>query len=64
MKVEIQEENDDNFSIVNELQENIESETEVSEKIEDTPGNVLKAARPAPIENNSGAGWFSGTSWG
>lgn len=64
MKIEIQVQNDDNFSIVTELKNDETFETPTSETIEDTPVNIAKTARPAPIENNSGAGWFSGTSWG
>lgn len=69
MKIEIHSQNDDNFSIVTEIQtdtssETASSETTSSETLENTPGDVSKAARPAPIENNSGTGWFSGTSWG
>jgi hypothetical protein len=69
MKIEIQAENDDNFSIVNELQtdvasETVASETVASETVENAPGVISKAPRSAPIENNQGPGWFSGTSWG
>jgi hypothetical protein len=64
MKIEIQAENDDNFSIVNELQTDVASETVASETVENAPGVISKAPRSAPIENNQGPGWFSGTSWG
>lgn len=67
MKFEIKTINDESFSFVEpkEIKENdkIESETVITEIQEDIPVITSKVSRPAPIENNKGAGWFAGTSW-
>lgn len=68
MKNEIQTTTEDSFSLVNSNDniENseIETKSEVVENQENTLGAAIKVPRPAPIENNSGTGWFTGTSWG
>lgn len=71
MKIEIQTTNDESFSFVNPEQE-VEKTTNLepciddisTELAEEVPSVVNKVPRSAPIENNKGAGWFSGTSWG
>ena len=71
MKIEIQTTNDESFSFVNPEQE-VEKTTNLepciddisTELAEEVPSVVNKVPRPAPIENNKGTGWFSGTSWG
>ena len=71
MKIEIQATNDESFSLVNPEEEvtettNVEPEISIApaETVEEVPSVVNKVPRSAPIENNKGAGWFSGTSWG
>jgi hypothetical protein len=71
MKIEIQATNDESFSLVNPEQEVTETtnvEPEISpvetEIVKEEPITFNKAPIPAPIENNKGTGWFSGTSWG
>jgi hypothetical protein len=71
MKIEIQATNDESFSLVNPEQEvtettNVEPEINIAsaETVEEVNSIANKVPRAAPIENNKGAGWFSGTSWG
>lgn len=71
MKIEIQATNDESFSLVTPEQEvtettNVEPGIGITsaETVEEDLNVVNKVPRAAPIENNKGAGWFSGTSWG
>ena len=71
MKIEIQATNDESFSLVNPEEEvtettNVEPEISIApaETVEEVTSVANKVPRAAPIENNKGAGWFSGTSWG
>ena len=71
MKIEIQATNDESFSLVAPEQgvtetTNVEPGIGITsaETVEEDHNVVNKVPRAAPIENNKGAGWFSGTSWG
>ena len=69
MNIEIQSNEDNFFSLVKKEKE-IKSVEVVPTVVDNTPKPVVQEERPrhgpkpAPIENNKGAGWFSGTSWG
>lgn len=74
MNIEIQSNEDNFFSLVKKEKE-VQREEVVPTVVENIPQPVVQqpivpqetqrtGPRPAPIENNKGAGWFSGTSWG
>lgn len=80
MKIEVQYPNGESHVVITGLTEEIpetvtfsntapemsipESDDVTTEPHEEISTVEATGPRPAPIENNKGAGWFSGTSWG